>query len=351
MVEDLDRPPLQIHENRFDVHQLFIDLRVLGEEVPLTVRVGRQELLYGKQRLISPLDWSNTRRRFDGVKVFWKDEKLRLDFWYARPFGTVTIDRSENLHRKPDEYAEETHFYGAYGTYKLNKTHGVDGYFLALRDTGDRVNANGEAGDLALFTFGGRFWGQTGPFDYDAELAGQWGRWTGDTIQAWMAAVDAGYTFKECPWTPRIGAGLHYASGDDNPNDGKHQTFNMLFPLGHAYWGWLDQIGGQNLYDAYVNLTLKPHPQVTGKIVMHSFWLAEEKDALYNLGGGAVRRDVRGDSGAEVGQELDISVSWQIDPHHNLLLGYSHMWGSNFIRATGPCEDPDLFYVQYAFKL
>src|SRR5688572_32460769 len=25
-------------------------------------RVGRQELLYGEQRLISPLDWANTRR-------------------------------------------------------------------------------------------------------------------------------------------------------------------------------------------------------------------------------------------------------------------------------------------------
>ena len=42
----------------------------------LTLRVGRQELLYGAERLISPLDWANTRRTFEGVKLMYHRGRL-----------------------------------------------------------------------------------------------------------------------------------------------------------------------------------------------------------------------------------------------------------------------------------
>lgn len=45
-----------------------------------------------------------------------------------------------------------------------------------------------------------------------------------------MAAADAGYTFETCSWTPRLGIGFDYGSGDDDPNDGTHDTFNQLYP-------------------------------------------------------------------------------------------------------------------------
>jgi hypothetical protein len=32
------------------------------------------------------------------------------------------------------------------------------------------------------------------------------------------------------------------------------------------------------------------------------------------------------------------------------LLGWSHFWDAGFIQETGPSENADLFYVQYAFK-
>ena len=37
------------------------------DDATLTLRPGRQMLLFGKQRLVSPLDWSNTMRAWDGV--------------------------------------------------------------------------------------------------------------------------------------------------------------------------------------------------------------------------------------------------------------------------------------------
>jgi hypothetical protein len=347
MIEDRDRRLLPIHENRFDVHQLFADIRILGEEVPLTLRVGRQELIYGRQRLISPLGWANTRRRFDAVKLFWQDETWNADFFYARP---VPISLGEKLHRKPDEFDEDAHFYGAYFTYKGIKDHGIDAYFLALRNTSDLLNANGKTGDRSLYTVGGRFWGKTGPWDYETELSGQWGKFASDPIQAWSWAADTGWTFSDFPWSPRIGVGFDYATGDDLVTDNRHQTFNQLFPLGHAYMGYMDVIARQNVAASNVNLTLKPHNRVTARVAYHTFWLDETNDALYNAGGVATRRDLSGNVGHEVGHELDLTVKWAMDAHSTWLFGYSHFWASDFVQQTGRTKDADFYYVQYGYK-
>jgi hypothetical protein len=73
-----NHPPRAIEVNRFDALNLFGDLMLLKDIVrdgdKLWVRGGRQELLYGTERLISPLDWSNTRRTFDGVKMFYQSK-------------------------------------------------------------------------------------------------------------------------------------------------------------------------------------------------------------------------------------------------------------------------------------
>jgi len=341
--EDRDLALRGLDENRWDVQQLFFDVRVLGEDVPLTVRVGRQELQYGKQRFVSPLDWANTRRRFDAVKLFWKDKDWQFDVWYAKP---VVVKRKQG-----DDWDEQFDFYGAYFTYTGIPRHGIDVYFFATDKTGSYRNPNGKVGDECRFTLGSRFWGKAGPWDYQAEVAGQWGRWAGHTIQAWSWTVDGGYTFSKCPMKPRLGAGFDWASGDENPRDGKVGTFDQVFPLGHAYFGFLDLIGRKNITAVKVDLSLWPvEKKVKTALAYHTFWLNADKDALYNAGGRPGRRDPAGNSGSEIGHELDLTVLWKIDVHSTLLFGYSHFWDSDFIINTGKSEDPDLFYVQYKYQ-
>lgn len=340
--EHRDRAPRGIDENIMDVQQLFFDLRVLGEDVPLTLRAGRQELQYGVQRLISPLDWANTRRRFDAVKLFWTAEDWRIDAFYAKP---VPVQR-----RGFDDHNEDFDLYGLYVTYSGIPRHGIDAYFFAVDNAGAPVNPNFKAGDESRYTLGSRFWGETGALDYEAEVAGQWGRWAGDTIQAWSVTGYGGYTW-DCPAEPRLGVGFDWASGDHDPTDGKVGTFDQLFPLGHKYFGFLDLVGRQNVTAVSADLSAWLLPKkVKGRIGYQTFWLASRKDALYNAGGAATRRDVTGNSGREVGHEIDLTVLWSIDVHSKVLLGYSHLWDSDVIINTGSSEDPDLFYIQYRFK-
>ncbi|MHC4994444.1 MAG: alginate export family protein, partial [Planctomycetota bacterium] len=69
------------------LQQAFADLTVSED---LTVRAGRQELLFGKQRLVSPLDWSNIRRTWDGVRV-----DTALGDWNVAAFWSqfVAVDK------------------------------------------------------------------------------------------------------------------------------------------------------------------------------------------------------------------------------------------------------------------
>ncbi len=346
-IEDRDLGLLQDHENRWDIQQLFFDVKPLGEDAPLTLRVGRQEFSLGKERLLSPDSWGNARQSFDSAALFYNQEKFDAVLFYAKP---VHVNLAEGLNRKPDVYREEADIYGIYTTCKAIPDHPMDLYFIAYRDTGDMTNANGRVGDISLYTFGGRIGGHTGPLDYDGELAGQWGKFAGDTIHAWMAAADAGYTFETCPWTPRLGIGFDYGSGDDDPSDGTHDTFNPLYPDRHAHLGLIDAVGRQNVLATNVNVTFEPLEKVSTRLAWYTFWNDAKRDALYDANGAATRRETTGGSGHDIGNELDLTVKYDIDAHQSVLFGYSHFWGNNFIRSTGPSEDADLIYLQYAFK-
>jgi hypothetical protein len=357
-VFDRDLPQLPGMQNRFDINQAFVDARILGEQTPLTLRFGRQEILYGKERLLGKLDWMNTTRRFDGAKLFYKGEKLDVDAFYFKPvvFGPKPFRPAlrpkidEGLDRKADHYREEMHLYGIYSTWKGIRDHVVDLYVIGLNDKGIFTNANGRFGDLSIYTIGGRFGGSSAGFDYDLETAGQWGKWTGDEVHAWMFGGDAGYTFKEVWATPRLGTGFDYASGDDTPRDNSHDTFHQLFPTGHAFLGYLDIAARQNILAPNVNLTLKPLKNLTAKVFYFHFWLDSNLDALYNAGGAPTRRDTSGHSGTEVGDEVDVTLTYQLDVHSSILFGYSHVWPGNFIESSGRSRDADLIYLQYAFK-
>src|SRR4051812_21761077 len=70
--------PRPSDEDRLDIHQPFADARLWagdGKDAA-TLRVGRQEMLYGSQRLISVREDPNVRRCFDGARLL-----TRLGDW------------------------------------------------------------------------------------------------------------------------------------------------------------------------------------------------------------------------------------------------------------------------------
>jgi hypothetical protein len=370
-VENPDGPFQPTQENHGDLQQLFFDWRFLGEQTPLTLRLGRQELEYGASRFVGPIEWVSTRRRFDAAKIYYEGDLWNIDAFYAKP---VIVERVGG-----DNYNEDTDFYGLYSTYKGIDFHGIDLYFFALDDKGHSFNQNGRAGDRDIYTIGARFWGNTGgmreevppedidrrpqtacptcgsggsgTFDYNTELTGQWGHWAGDEIDAWSWALDLGYTFDH-PWRPRIGTGIDMTSGDKDPFDRTVGSLNPLFPFNNVCIGFLDLMGRSNINTTYVGLDVWPVPdKVKASIFYHAFWLDAEQDAFYNAGGAGVLRDRTGRSGKQLGQELDLGIEWLISDYSSLWLAYSYFFTDNYIDTLVPgSDDPQLFLLQYQYK-
>src|SRR5262245_34378539 len=143
-------PPRPIDRNPAEIQNLFADVKLPEVFGSPYVRVGRQELLYGSQRLISPLDWANTRRTFQGGKVFWQREKLDLDLFWVKPVLPDPVQL--------DWWDLDQNFYGAWATYKPKKGTTRDFYVLNLAQNKPvAVGAGALPGGFYLATFGTRW--------------------------------------------------------------------------------------------------------------------------------------------------------------------------------------------------
>ena len=61
----------------FDLRMAFAD--VGNASTPIAVRVGRQELAFGEQRLVGHVSWLNTARTFDGARATFSHARFNVD--------------------------------------------------------------------------------------------------------------------------------------------------------------------------------------------------------------------------------------------------------------------------------
>jgi hypothetical protein len=142
-----------------------------------------------------------------------------------------------------------------------------------------------------------------------------------------------------------------WESGDANPGQGgTRSTFQQLFPFGHYYFGYLDLVGRQNIHDVSAQFLTFPEKWITGIVQVHRFWLAEPADALYNAAGKVVRNDPTGQSGQDVGTEIDLLASFHLSAHSDVVVGWSKLFRGAYIDNTGPDVSPELFYLQYGYR-
>lgn len=321
-------PQVIIDENRSDLLQYYLDLNLMEVgDGNLHFRYGRQFLKYGSQHLISPLGWANTYRNFEGYKLYYTSSDWDIDAFAVQPVNGAALNRF-----RPESYDtpdQSRWFSGVYATYKQAPGGVIDIYWLWLKEDEDRrliLDGN-------RHTLGMRYAGKQGSDDilwsWDLEGGYQFGEEdfvTGlnQDIQAGYLSAQVGPTFSSMPWTPSLTGIFWWGSGDQNPLDGTNNTNSTLFPLGHAYWGQIDNLNGQNLLDYGAHLTVKPADKLSFLAGWHWFEKASSNDAIYNIAGvpfgGVVPTD------ATIGNELDLIATYQVNKNLQLQLGYFWFW-------------------------
>ncbi|MEM8886303.1 MAG: alginate export family protein [Planctomycetota bacterium] len=309
-----------------DLKRGFMFFRNLGGQ-PVDIELGRMVIQYGDQRLIGHLEWVDQGRSYDGIRILGHPEKWFLDGFAYRIRETGSDVQNQN-------------FFGLYGGPKW-----LDLYVLGLQDQMAETGETGADGKTLFWTFGFRAHVKWGGLFCKVELPVQLGDLNGDDLQAWAAAVDLSYTFENARWQPKIYFVFAYASGDDNPNDGKVKQFQTLFPTNHLHYGYADQVGWSNIINFRLGFLLKPAKNWKIRFDYHHFRRPEAEGDWIDAAGNVVRPGAAGSS-KHLADEFDIVVTWTPTKPFSLEFGWALFLPGGFIEDTGSSPTANFVYLQ-----
>lgn len=221
------------------LHQAYIEANEMWG-TGLRLRIGRQELKMGKGWLVDVIGAAIFGRSFDAARLTYTWDEFVLDAWASTLVERLTT--------------EDAKFYGIYGTYSGWEPLSVSAYYMLIHDGVDLADTTGSGllewfedrvgvdqyEDTFLNTVGLRLFGDAAGFDYDWELAYQFGdadllgaRFVpfvyGDndaTFDNFATDLEVGYTF-DASWMPRIYLGGALFQGEDNRD---FDLWHALFP-------------------------------------------------------------------------------------------------------------------------
>ncbi len=321
-----------IFADQLDIHQGYYEY----DFGAATLRAGRQKFNFADMRLVASLEWVNTARVHDGVRLTFGDaDTLEVEF-FASALVAVDPDNPNDQGAIGSRYFD-SNFHGVFVTDRTLPIGQLE-YWYFYRSNGDFSDE--------ISTIGARVLRDVGTWELDLQGAYQFGDFGGLDHSAHMLHV----SMERVLLGGRLGLAYSLGSGDDDPNDGDHGTFDNLFPLNHPYYGYMDLFSLQNVHNLELTFARTLNERVNFRVGWESFWLNEEDtDAWYNAGLRVVRRP-QTDVDNYVGSELDVTVMMSLVPGRlALAAGVSRFFGGRYLRETGLAGDADFFFLQLSW--
>jgi len=309
-----------------DRHKFYQGYVVIKDKksLGLKIKLGRQEMVYGDQRLIGNNSWGNLGRSFDGGVFHIENEDFFVD-----AFGTRISFNGENQ------------FAGFYGGWKKLPGGVLEPYVLYLHNDQGGLNK----GNLHLVTLGTRAVGKFKKnYDWGFEGAYQTGSSAGNWVSAFALHSRMGYTFP-VSFKPRLGLEYNFASGDANPTGGRVTTFNNLFPTNHDKYGYMDLFSWKNLHDLRGSFSTAPWSFLKTQLDYHAFFLPDPANGQF-LANGAQGRPGSPTAGHFAGQEIDLLLKFEPIKYFDAWVGYSVFFPGTFFKDTGGSDIAHFFYTQ-----
>jgi hypothetical protein len=321
-----------------DLQNGFVDLMAPVGKTRVTLRVGRQELLFGTQRVVGPSDYLNVRRSFQGVSA-----SVQAGAWTITPFWAELVLVEQHMFNNA---APGRQLFGTYATRQSGSHAGLDLYWLDV--TNSAASFNGTTGRERRHSVGGRAWRDEKPghTDFEVEAAAQFGSVDREDARASMASLNGGYTFAT-RLSPRLFGTFDFASGDATPG-GRVGTFDQLFPTNHAYLGNTDYVGRQNIVSTSGGIAVKPSAKLSLMCLQYAFWRASVHDGLYDSSGSLLRQGA-GSGARYIGVETNVVATYRFDQHWLAYASWNRFVPGGFVSATGASEISDFSYAALQF--
>ena len=326
----------------------------------LTIKAGRQLVVWGNHRMFGHFDWNNVGWTHDGLTGNYKLSKsTTLQVGWLRSAernctgpttgncigGTrvagvdATDDGNVVFVRAPMKVAgvvlEPTYIWHDGGTGGATNPM-----------TGAAIIADARPQNQSRHTLGGRavkkFAAGSARVDVTVEgyyQFGEIGMGTGAKdmdIEAYAFHIDGGVTLP-VPMQPRLSAELNTASG--NKNDGKWRSFDQLYPTNHIHFGYMDRMSWKNMNHLAFGLQLRPNKDSHFEVTGHLFSLQETTDNWYHAGQGRLGfANSNNASSDEIGEEIDVVYTHFFTPGNHVALqigGGVFLPGARLDQAAG----------------
>lgn len=385
-----------------EVYQAFMEANnVCG--VPLRLRIGRQELFFGKGWLVGDNSAMPefTGLSFDAILATYATDTYSIDAFWAKLAERGTIEEDGDMD-----------FYGVYGSCRAVENMQFDVYWfwlrdaIALKDTNDSWLAE-RFEDWAgfddydvtnLHTVGLRAAGTCGALDFDAEAAYQFGDASrigilgapyvyGDDsaeFSAWAADAEVGYSF-DYSCKPRIYIGGAYFEGEDNrdisfwdwlnpfaPFDKRDASvsFNRLFS-NRVYSFFFDEIAElSNFWTARVGVSAHPTECIETRFEVAYFGVVEPFDQPIGIWICRTRFPIlpelsfwTDEVDSDLGWQTDLRITYHYSDDFKIEAGWAHLFtgdglkDGNFVDFNGigfnggtDNEDADYLYLETSLK-
>ena len=316
------------NDNTVDLYQGYLEARNLWG-MPLSLRVGRQELRFGSEWLVGS---NYTTAALLGPSF----DALRLS--YAHDVFTLDVAAAKLAETGGDFLEGDTDFYLTYFSYIGIEDIVLDAYWMFLRDDGvalgDRVQ---------LHTLGMRAAGVVGNFDFEVEGAYQFGNIYGrpSACPAGFGEADVvyndlgvnselGYSV-DVAWQPRAFARFAYLGGG-NPKHYGWRTNDRVLPFNRLFSNWeytefLADTDASNMFYYAVGLDIMPTETLELELIAACFRVDKRAPDLWYW----FNRDR---AGRTLGYELGIYADYHYTEDLTISAGFAHFFGRRGLERT-----------------
>ncbi|MCI0409757.1 MAG: alginate export family protein [Acidobacteria bacterium] len=320
------------NEQNLDLHQGYLEVKDLGVK-GLSFSVGRQEWTYGDQRLIGNLNWSNVGRSFDGARVRWQLGKFTSDLLWAEITNRLVAGATTGAD-----------LLGVYTQSRPRAGAEYEGYLLGYANRIEAPGETGAPGSSHVYGLGARAKDRFGGFDFTLEAVVERGDFNGDDLRAEAFGTILGWTWWSATKTRAFG-GYDYATGDHDNTDGEQNQFFNFFPTNHPLYGYMDYEGWRNIKSPYAGVSLI-HGRHFYQVKGHHFDLQSASGPWQDAGGAILGFDPAGNSGTDVGNEVDLSYRFDWREKAKVEVGLSRFWPGQFAENTRGGDASDWGYIQ-----
>lgn len=256
-------------ESGLDVQQAFVEIAPTPTS---SLRLGRQVLAFGDQRLADVRETSNLHRSFDAARLDLTLHGVSLSAFVGSPVAT-----------KPDAFddrhVEDETFAGVYATAPLAGADRALELFWMSRRRPASTFVEGTAKERRE-TIGARFHGADHRLDYSVTALGQTGRFGQSDIHAWAASADLGYSRADWPGAPRLSVRTDLASGDRRTGDGRLGDFDAPYP-NTSYLSTTSPYWPGNAWSIFPLARFQPSASTTAYLGVQTMGLMSLNDGFY----------------------------------------------------------------------